>query len=206
MFKVKELSDLFADACICNESGELVLLSCYGRDTAVQQLLAAFYLKPAEGGLGAITLVDEMGKCDGAEYRIVVKSDRLTKVTGRFPRQNLFGNLVHTWIFDPVIQKPDPALRSAWLLDASEGTPVSALRPRIWELIKELSPVPLLEHWGEVILSSVPGLVRNLEESAYPPIGPVRALRVNLPEDFPDLVSSLVMNGQLQLAGSFAPV
>lgn len=47
----------------------------------------AFYLKPAEGGLGAITLVDEMGKCDEAEYRIVVKSDRLTKVTGRFPRQ-----------------------------------------------------------------------------------------------------------------------
>ena len=40
LFKLRELSDLFADACVRDEAGQLMFLSLYGRDTAIQQLLA----------------------------------------------------------------------------------------------------------------------------------------------------------------------
>ena len=57
LYKVIELADLFVDACLRNESGELMFLSVYGRDTAVQQFKATMQLKPSSGGISSFTPV-----------------------------------------------------------------------------------------------------------------------------------------------------
>ncbi len=100
MYRIKEMSDVFVDACIRTETGELMFLSCYGRDTAIQQFLAAFSLGPQEGGLLQFTLLDNPPK---AHLVRIGAHERLTKLTGRLPKANLFGNLTHTWIYDPAL-------------------------------------------------------------------------------------------------------
>ena len=148
MFRVKEVADVFVDGCVRDEGGQVLFLSCYGRDTAIQQLFAAFYLKTAEGGLDYFRLVPaDAGAHEEGELVQVGDADRLQKIAGRLPRENLFGNLAHTWIYDPVLVKPDLSNRIAWVIEPEPisnqvNVPVSA---KVWEIYKLLSPVPLLD-------------------------------------------------------------
>ena len=196
LYKLMELSDLYADACVRDESGKLMFLSLYGRDTAIQQLLAAFTLKEANGGIGEFRLSTVTD--DGVQTieRVEVGDpDRLTKFNGRLPKENLFGNLVHTWIYDEVLLKPDRSNKTAWLMLDEPFTTSS--RPRliqgIWSLYKTLSPVPLLDGWSEVVLRATQGeCVSFMENSAYPPLGNVSAVRVSLPASFADDISRMI--------------
>ena len=201
MFRIKEVADVFVDACVRNEAGELLLLSCFGRDTAIQQLLAAFDLGPNEGGLSAVTLVD----CDKhVEERVEVgNAGALTKFSGRLPRENLFGHLAHTWIYHPAIVRPDRSSGIAWLIDDrpldSALSPDPRLAARVWALVQELSPVPLLPHWREPILDGISGLIVAMQDTAYPALGRVSACKVSLPDDFLERVSQLVRDRALTL-------
>ena len=154
------VGDVIADACVRDESGKLMFLSLYGRDTAIQQLLAAFTLKETNGGISEFRLSTVTD--DGVQTieRVEVGDpDRLTKFNGRLPKENLFGNLVHTWIYDEVLLKPDRSNKTAWLMLDEPFTTSS--RPRliqgIWSLYKTLSPVPLLDGWSEVVLRATQG-------------------------------------------------
>ena len=39
MFRIKELGDVFVDACVRDQAGQLMFLSCYGRDGALHPSL-----------------------------------------------------------------------------------------------------------------------------------------------------------------------
>lgn len=204
MFKIKELADLFADACIRDEAGNLMFLSLYGRDTAIQQLYAAFYLKATEGGFDQVHLVDDRGL---QHIAFVGQADRLTKISGRLPKANLFGNLVHTWIYDPVVLRPDMANRTAWLLAIQEGDDdlQTVLDARIWEAYRQLSPVPLLDHWREPVVMGMADCVTFLSRTPYPPLGKASACRITLGEQFVPRVSGMVRDGTLVLEASHDP-
>jgi hypothetical protein len=202
LYKIMELSDLFADACICDEAGELMLLSLHGRDTAINQLFAAFELGDREGGFSAIRLLNES---EGTQRRVSVRNtSRLTKFSGRLPRDNLFGNLIHCWIYDPAIIKPDKGARSGWVLLDEPFSP--AVKPRllqaVWSMYQTLSPVPMLDSWQEVVLRATQEkCISFLEASSFPPIGRVTAVRVNLPDTFKDDVSAMVQARMIGVEG-----
>jgi len=200
LFKLKELSDLYADACVRDESGQLMFLSLYGRDTAIQQLLAAFTLKVTEGGLSAFHLQDPEGQ---AHVVYVGNAERLEKFTGKLPRDNLFGNLAHVWLYDPALIRPDRSNRVAWVLVDSVqhgSNPLEVIWDRAWDLYKLLSPVPLLDVWQHAVLSRTGGeVVTLLHETVYPPLGRIGAARISLPESFPEIVSGMVKVGELTL-------
>jgi hypothetical protein len=200
LFKLKELSDLYADACVRDESGQLMFLSLYGRDTVIQQLLAAITLKVTEGGLNTFHLEDP----DGQGHVVYVgDADRLEKFTGKLPRGNLFGNLVHIWLYDSVLTRPDRSNRVAWVLvdDVQDETSRrEAIWRRIWELYKLLSPVPLLDAWEAAVLSRTSGeVVTLMRETAYPPLGRIDAARIRLSDSFPKTVSGMVKAGEVAL-------
>ncbi|MDP2432288.1 MAG: hypothetical protein Q8O33_09665 [Pseudomonadota bacterium] len=201
MFKIKELFDIFTDACVRDEAGNLVFLSLYGRDTVIQQLYAAFYLKATEGGFDQIHLVDDAGR----QHPVFLgQADRLTKISGRFPRANLFGNLVHTWIYDPVVTRPDMVNRAAWLLAEDDGSDAvkTAFDVRVWEAYRQLSPVPLLDHWqAPVVGATGHACITSMAQTPYPPLGRVSACRVTIGEHFAPMVSRLVRDGTLTLEG-----
>lgn len=201
MFKIMELSDLFVDACVRDESNNLMFLSVYGRDTAIHQLLAAFQLGRSDGGLESIRLQDEM---DGKVHPVsVMKPDRLTKHTGRLPT-NLFGNLAHVWIYDPALLQPDKASKTAWVFldEAIKEDASDRLIDLVWASYKAMSPIPLLDSWREIVLrASEASCLTFLEATPFPPLGNVTAIRVTMHESFPEDVSAMVRAGMIGIAG-----
>lgn len=204
MFRIKEVADVFVDACVRDEEGRLLFLSCFGRDTAIQQLFAAFYLKPTEGGLEVFHLVEPSAGAHAAGEGVRVgAAEALQKLTGRLPRENVFGNLAHTWIYDPVIVRPDRATRTAWVLDPAHGAEAKpeAVLSRVWDVFKLLSPVPLLDEWQPALIKACfDDCVKAMADSAFPPLGGVSAQKVTVPDSFLCIVSTLVKRGELVLS------
>ena len=203
LFGVRELSDVFVDACLRDESGSLLMLSCYGRDTALQQLFAAFSLPASQGGLDALSLIGSDGRRESVS---IERPEALKKVSGRLPKENLFGNLAQAWIFDPALSVPDRSNRIGWVL-SDPTDEASALEGRyrgVWSLVEALSPVPLLVHWRGAVLDAIAGSILSMRSSAFPPLGRIDAVRVHVPEEFPEIVSSLVRAGTIGLDASQA--
>ena len=202
IFVLMEQSDVFVDACAADHHAQLLFVSAYGRDTSIQQLLARLHQSSSQGGVDQLTLLTHFGAKPTLQV-MVGDPRRLEKVTGRMPKTGLLGNLVHAWIFDPVLLQIDHASRSAWLfgralpekLNASGSTeggdPQMAAA---WRLVKELSPVPLLDEWSSRVLAHVQaagGFVRPAL------VGPISAVRIELGEDFPTWVSERVADRSL---------
>lgn len=195
LFALRELSDIFVDACVRDESGSLLLLSCYGRDTALQQMFAAFSLPAKDGGFDALRLVAE----DKREHRVTIgRAERFKKLTGRLPKHNLFGNLAQVWVYDEALLQPDRANRVGWVLAQREAE-ADDTQARVWAMVELLSPVPLLAHWRAPVLDAIGESILRLGSSAYPPLGRIDAVRVQVPESFPAIVSQLVRAGAIGL-------
>lgn len=205
LYKLKELSDLYVDACIRDETGELMFLSIYGRDTAIQQFLAALSLKDDNGGFSSFRLsLEGDDGIEAIEKVHVTNPDRLEKFSGRLPKENLFGNLVHTWIYDPVLLKPNKSTKSGWVILDETFSPESRGRVLhgVWSLYKTLSPVPLLDSWMEVVLRATKKeCVSFLDNGGFPPLGRITAVKVALPDTFAESISAMVKAGMLGLDG-----
>ena len=201
LYRIKELADLFADACVRNEAGQLLFLSVFGRDTSIQQLLASFAVGAKEGGLTQFKLQNP-GAAD--ELVLIGDAGRLEKLTGRLPRQNLFGNLTHAWIFDPTLVVPDRANRIVWRVygephDYESQAQRERFTAELWSTLKQLMPVPLLDHWREPVLRAAAPCVTWLDQLSSEPVGPVTGYKLQLPEAFLATLSALVRDGRLSL-------
>ena len=194
MYVLHEQSDVFVDACASDHRAQLLFISAYGRDTSIQQLMARIHQRATQGG------VDHLSMAKTSQDRPLLKvltgdANRLDKVIGRCPKASLLGNLVHAWIFDPVLLKPDPATGSGWIFSQGDKVDGPAEYRQVWRMLKELSPVPLLDAWALTVMNhlvSVGSLVRP------PCVGSIQALRLELPEDFMDWVSERVRAGDLR--------
>lgn len=147
LFRIDECPDLMADGCVADEHGNLVFLSIWARDTAVQEFLARLTLGRAEQGLDRFHLITEQG----ALVPILVgNADHLEKRSTRAFRRTLFGSMVHLWLFDSRCVKVDKANASALALLPSD---VSDHTDRLWALVRETCPLPLLDLWREPVLA-----------------------------------------------------
>ena len=209
LYRIREVSDLFVDACVRHPtSGELLFLSVYGRDGGMLEFFASFALPREQGGLTEFTLVNQ----DGATSTVYVnKPDALDKLTGKLTKGNLFGNLAHAWLYDRDVAKPDRANRRAWGLYPTrhlDGRAIdeSAITDRLWQQLRDLSPVPLAEDWrGTVLeLATERKFVTWLDEPGglCPPLGQVMACRIELGPDFIAEISAAVRLGSLRAPGS----
>lgn len=191
MFVLNEQSDVFIDAMASDHHAQLLFLSVYGRDTSVQQLMARLHQSSREGGIDQLTAVEHLGA--RASLQVMVGDPkRLEKATGRLPRTGLLGNLVHTWIFDPAVLTVDHAARAAWILEPEIDK--ARLVSEAWRLVKDLSPVPLLDEWQELVLAHVQGRGGLVTPRC---VGRIQAFRIELAEDFPAWVSQSVQEGRL---------
>lgn len=146
LYRIDECPDLMADGCVGDEHGNLVFLSAWARDTAVQEFLARLTLGRSEQGLDQFHLVT-----DQASIPVVVgNADNLEKRSTRAFRRTLFGSMVHLWLFDKRCVKPDKANASALALLPRA---VSDHTDRLWALVRETCPLPLLDHWRDDVLA-----------------------------------------------------
>jgi hypothetical protein len=161
-----------ADACVSDEHGNLVFLSVWARDTAIQQFIARLTLGRAEDGLDQFHLITEQG---GSVPVFIGSADRLEKRLTRIYRRTLFGSMVNLWLFDRRCTRPDKSNASALaLLPRSITDPT----PRLWHLVKDTCPLPLLDHWQAPVL----GLLRERDMLRQLPraFGPLQGFRLEL--------------------------
>lgn len=148
MHRLEEIPDLICDACVVDKFNNLVFLSVWGRDTALQELYSRITLakKDKEFGLEYLTF-----KIHGVRTRIYVGNVKeLTKRSTRTYKQTKFGTLLHTWIFDKSCIKPDKANHTATVLLEGE-MPIEEFAQYHWSVIKDICPLPLLDHWRSEI-------------------------------------------------------
>ncbi|HHW4675364.1 MAG TPA: hypothetical protein ACQGQW_09310, partial [Xylella fastidiosa subsp. pauca] len=132
LYRIDECSDVMADACVGDDQGNLIFLSIWTRDTAVQQFLARLTLGRDEQGLDQFHVITDQG---GSVPVFVSNVDRLEKRMTRAYRRTLFGSLSNVWLFDRRCVKPDKANASALAL-LPKG---SAHRlDRLWMLVRQL--------------------------------------------------------------------
>lgn len=198
MFKLREVQDVFCDACVRNGVGEVMFLSLFGRDTVILQFFSALSLKENEGGLSSFRLIDADDEDSKSHLVHVGSADRLEKLTGRLP-ENLFGNLVHCWVYDPALLRPDKTNKTGWVLINQASTGHSQMRPQVWRLFQQLSPVPLLNHWMDDVLDETSQSVDWMDQSGYPPLGSVSAAYLTLPDNFSALISGMVKEERIGL-------
>src|SRR3546814_6010120 len=61
LYRIDECPDVMADACVGDDQGNLVFLSIWARDTAVQQFLARLTLGRDEQGLDQFHVITDQG-------------------------------------------------------------------------------------------------------------------------------------------------
>lgn len=187
MLVIDELHDVFCDALV-DDDGWLVFASCWGRDTAIQELLARLTLPSCEGGLSKLTFLDDaMNRTVG-----IGNPDRLDKMTGRMPKANLFGDIVHLWLFDKKAVTPDFVNRRAYLLLLPDQDDCAAT----WALIKSVCPLPLLDYWQDAVANVCRrnGWLKGIKGYR------INAVSIDLPdEEFGAQLGDMIRQGLLEL-------
>ncbi|EBL8291884.1 hypothetical protein DLP14_14625 [Salmonella enterica] len=145
LLQLNEIPNIMADSYVCDERRSLIFLSVWGRDTAIQELLARLTLKN-DDALTQFTLTDA---ALNEHILFPGSTDFLDKRASRHTRTR-FGTLVHTWLFDKRCLAPDRANGLAFLL-LSRDDP--HWRERVWSLLQETTTLPLLTHWQDTVLA-----------------------------------------------------
>jgi hypothetical protein len=183
LYPIDECPELMADACVCDESGTLIFLSVWARDTAIQQFQAQLTLGRSQNGLDRFHLVMPS---DGTIPVFVGSVDRLDKRITRVYRRTLFGSLVNLWLFDRCCVKPDKVTSNALALVPRSTDELTAML-RLWRVVQETCPLPLLDHWRDTVLKLLQD--KNMLRSLPMALGPLRGFRVAL--DVPLLTRAL---------------
>jgi len=201
LMEVREAPGVYADALLRDERGGLLFISLWGRDTALQELQARLSLSMSEGGVNLLHVIH-------GDDESRVNLDRIQcmeKHSGRLPTRNLFGDVAQLWIYDRFATEPDRANRTGllFLRGGSRSEPSAEEHGRIWQLVREVSHLPLLPHWQMPVLDVLDarGWLRRLDDG----LG-VCAWRVELGDPaFEGAISQLMHAGTLRLEADASP-
>jgi len=143
--KVTEVYGLFADAILTDESGRLVFGSFWGSDTSVRDFQGRLTLATQDGGMTAFNVFGD--DCDGQTHKVYVRVDNIENIkqeTGRV-HTDILGDVVHCFLYHVDIIKPDLVNHRAILIN--NGRP-----HELWNAVKMICPVPLLDHWEDYLM------------------------------------------------------
>jgi len=181
LYRIDECPDLMTDGFVGDENGNLIFLSVWARDTAVQEFLARLTLGRDAQGLDQFHILTEQG---GSIPVFVGTVEHLDKRSTRAYRRTLFGSMVHLWLFNRRCVKPDKANASALaLLPRDSDHRVD----RLWTLVRDTCPLPLLDHWRDTVLDLLQA--RAMLTRLPPALGPLEGHRLVI--DVPVLSKAL---------------
>jgi hypothetical protein len=89
MYAIQNCVEVYVDACVRNEAGQLMFMSVFGRDTATRELMARIQLASGQDSLRELSLVGH-GPYKGESHTVqVADAKELDKLTGRCPRASM---------------------------------------------------------------------------------------------------------------------
>jgi hypothetical protein len=156
--KIPEIHGVFVDSILTDEADNLVFGSFWGRDTSIREFQGRLTLGKAEGGMSDFTVMgdDRHGELRKVFTRIP-NIDSYEQMTGRV-HTDILGDLVHCWLYQREVIKPDLVNHRAILISQNEH-PVN-----LWAVIKAVCPVPLLDHWQDLLIPQMThkGMIKHL--------------------------------------------
>jgi hypothetical protein len=191
MINITQQSGVFCDSFIANDTG-ILFASFWGRNTSLQQFLARMELPDYEGGISKLTF--ELSENDLQTF-LLQDVKNMHKLSGRVPGTIYSKDLSHIFIYDKSTVDIDYSNYKATILYFN-NTQIDD--KSIWQLIKELSPIPLLDIWMSQVISMChqDGYIDNIDG-----FGGVSALIVKLDEvDFEWVISKMIKDLELLVA------
>ena len=103
-----------------------------------------------EAGLDRIDLLREEPGVENDPVTVLVGDvGRLEKRSTRVYRRTLFGSLINLWLFDRLCVRPDKSnARALALLGRDDEHRLD----RLWALVRDTCPLPLLDHWRDTMM------------------------------------------------------
>ena len=191
MIHIKQQASVFCDGFVANDTG-LLFASFWGRNTSLQQFLARMELPIHEDGINELTF--EVSK-ETSQTFFLQNVKNMQKLSGRVPGTIYDKDLSHVFIYDKSTVKIDCAAYRATIL-YFDTTQID--NQSIWKLLKELSPIPLLDTW-------MTHIIKVCHQDGYlvkvDGFGGVSALIVNLHEtEFEWSISKMIKDQTLLVA------
>ncbi|MBT4194073.1 MAG: hypothetical protein HOE12_07030 [Gammaproteobacteria bacterium] len=142
---IPEIHGVFVDSVLTDEADNLVFGSFWGHDTAIREFQGRLTLGASEGGLSTFNIMgdDRLNQHKKLFVR-VGNVEALDQMTGRV-HTDILGELVHCWIYRQEIIKPDLANHRVLMISQDD------IPQNLWNAIKLICPVPLLDHWKDHI-------------------------------------------------------
>lgn len=194
--RISEMPDVSVDACVIDHNGYLVFLSLWGRDTATSELLARLTLPRTEVDSLASGLTFTAGDI---QQHVQVNPDLLEKHFSRNFSRTKFGTINNLWLFDSRATDPDKAnLKALVMLNENERQAGTATHPRVLSQLINLSPVPILPEWAELVATEAAKL--DMIHAHATLFGGVACVEIRLEQDVLERrMSQMIQAGQLSI-------
>lgn len=191
MIHIKQQSNIFCDAFVANDTG-ILFASIWGRNTSLQQFLARMELPDNQGGISELTFETSE---EISQTFVLQNVKNMQKLSGRIP-ETIYGNdLSHIFIYDKSTASIDYGAYKATVLYLND-TQIDD--KAVWRILKELSPIPLLDIWMAQIINLCH---REDYIDKVNGFGDISALIIQLNEaDFECFVSNMIKNQTLLVA------
>ena len=184
LMSMSVIRDLYIDAVLTDESGHLIFMSVWGRDTALQEFIARLQLPLTENGIRDFRAIGEQ-----SVYVQIPNVDSLEKTSAKTSRNTVFGQLTQLWIYDKLVAQPDRLNRRAIMLYQPGDI------PNPWPLVRSVCHLPLLDHWRDAFLDRCrrQSWLRDLEG-----IG-IQGVIVEMDDAVENVITEMIQNRVLTL-------
>ena len=144
LYRIDECPDLMADGVVGDENGNLVFISLWARDTAVQEFLARLTLGRDEQGLDQFHIITEQG----ASIPVFVGNvENLEKRSARALPAHAVRLADQHLAVRSALRQTRQGQRQRW-----RSCPRSDRLDRLWTLVRDTCPLPLLDPWRDSVL------------------------------------------------------
>jgi len=153
LYSLREVSGVYADAFVGDSGNNLLFLSVWGFDTSIQEFLARLSLSRHENGIESVTLesTDESEVNNDRHWFNIHRIGNFQKLTTRSTsKDSLFHHKVHLWLYDKFATMVDHANHRC-LLFKTQTEDDQIFSNRLWEAVKIVCPVPLLDEWEHIM-------------------------------------------------------
>lgn len=193
MLYLTSRNNLMADAFfIWNK--QLMFASLHGRDADMLAFLAQIQSSQGYDKLSFRRPEDSLSypRLTTAECLF-----NLSKHMTKYPTHN-YGSITHMFLHTECLIQPDRDVKTGWVM-LDEVT--ADLDKAAWQLVQQLSDIPLLDHWQYPVLSELSSdnsVIRFPSEigEEYATVG-VQAVKVTIPEDFDVRLTAMLQSGRL---------
>jgi len=191
LFELSEISGVFTDAALTDDTGNLLFISVWGRDIAMQELLGRLQLPKSENGIRELTI-----QRNSLYKKVQIPNvDDLDKTAYKVTKPTIYGELAQMWIYNKIAITPDLSNHRALMLYADDDK-----KPELWPLVKSVCHLPLLDHWKDAFIKKCfdNDWIRYLDNGFG-----IKGVFIELNDQVEDVMSQMIQNYQLTLPDEY---